>query len=258
MKDEQQKQVQEGGHATFSVKMPQAMYDLVNILCEGLQHGTNGNDLFRMFIQTFIESAKHDGPISPDMQHFLNLLKIEPGWHKAFNFADVTAQTEVAQVILILQQKGKHGFGLTMIDKYKDAGKKKPYLIFSLTDETYSLLCNGQIPEMVDKQWYRFFVSVFNQSYWILGSVLGSLLKEFLTFDTTGIDFSMTALFVTVFVEQWLSTKNHWPAVIGLGAAAVCLVIFGPERFLLPAMIVIAFSLLLLRKTSKREGEDNV
>ena len=117
MKDEQQKQVTEGGHATFSVKVTQDIYDLVNILCEGLQHGTNGNDIFRMFIQTFIESAKHDGPISPDMQHFLNLLKIEPGWHKAFNFADVTAQTEVAQVILILQQKGKHGFGLTMIDK---------------------------------------------------------------------------------------------------------------------------------------------
>lgn len=113
----EQKQVQEGGHATFSVKMPQAMYDLVNILCEGLQHGTNGNDLFKMFIQTFIESAKHDGPISPDMLHFINLLKMEPGWHKAFNFSDVTAQTEVAQVILILQQKGRHGFGLTMIDK---------------------------------------------------------------------------------------------------------------------------------------------
>lgn len=113
----EQKQVQEGGHATFSVKIPQAMYDLVNILCEGLQHGTNGNDLFKMFIQTFIESAKHDGPVSPDMQHFINLLKMEPGWHKAFNFSDVTAQTEVAQVILILQQKGRHGFGLTMIDK---------------------------------------------------------------------------------------------------------------------------------------------
>lgn len=113
----EQKQVTEGGHATFSVKMPQAMYDLVNILCEGLEHGTNGNDLFRMFIQSFIESAKHDGPISPDMQHFLNLLKMEPGWHKAFNFSDVTAQTEVAQVILILQQADKHGFGMTMIDK---------------------------------------------------------------------------------------------------------------------------------------------
>jgi hypothetical protein len=113
----EQKQVQEGGHATFSVKIPQAMYDLVNILCEGLQHGTNGNDLFKMFIQTFIESAKHEGPVSPDMQHFLNLLKMEPGWHKAFNFTDVTASTEIAQVILILQQNGRHGFGLTMIDK---------------------------------------------------------------------------------------------------------------------------------------------
>lgn len=112
----EQKQVQEGGHATFSVKVTKDMYDLVNILCEGLQHGTNGNDLFRMFIQSFIEAAKHDGPISPDMKHFLNLLKMEPGWHKAFNFADVTAQTEVAQIILILQQKGKNGHGLTMID----------------------------------------------------------------------------------------------------------------------------------------------
>ena len=117
MNNEQQKQVTEGGHATFSVKVTQEVYDLVNILCEGLEHGTNGNDLVKMFIHAFIESAKHDGPISPDMQHFLNLLKIEPGWHKAFNFADVTAQTEVAQVILILQQPGKHGFGLTMIDK---------------------------------------------------------------------------------------------------------------------------------------------
>ena len=112
----EQKQVKEGGHATFSVKVTQAMYDLVNILCEGLQHGTNGNDLMKMFIQTFIESAKHDGPLTPEMKHFLNLLEMEPGWHKAFNFADVTAQTEVAQIILILQQAGKNGYGLTMID----------------------------------------------------------------------------------------------------------------------------------------------
>ena len=112
----EQKQVKEGGHATFSVKVSQATYDLVNILCEGLQHGTNGNDLMKMFIQTFIESAKHDGPLTPEMKHFLNLLEMEPGWHKAFNFADVTAQTEVAQLILILQQSGKNGYGLTMID----------------------------------------------------------------------------------------------------------------------------------------------
>ena len=117
MKDEQQKQVTEGGHATFSVKVTQAVYDLVNILCEGLEHGTNGNDLVKMFIHAFIESAKHDGPVSPEMQQFLNMLTLDPGWHKAFNFADVTARMEVAQVILILQQPGKHGFGLTMIDK---------------------------------------------------------------------------------------------------------------------------------------------
>jgi hypothetical protein len=117
MNNEQQKQVTEGGHATFSVKVTQAVYDLVNILCEGLEHGTNGNDLVKMFIHAFIESAKHDGPVSPEMQQFLNMLTLDPGWHKAFNFADVTARMEVAQVILILQQPGKHGFGLTMIDK---------------------------------------------------------------------------------------------------------------------------------------------
>ena len=117
MKEDKQKQVQEGGHATFSVKVTQAVYDLVNILCEGLEHGTNGNDLFKVFIQTFIESAKHDGPVSPEMKTFLNMLKMEPGWHKAFNFTDITARSEVAQVILILQQAGRHGFGMTMIDK---------------------------------------------------------------------------------------------------------------------------------------------
>ena len=117
MIDIKQQQVKEGGNATFSVKVSKETYELVNILCEGLAHGTNGNDLVKMFIHAFIESAKHDGPISPDMQHFLNLLKIEPGWHKAFNFADVTALTEIAQIIIVLQQQGRKGFGLTMIDK---------------------------------------------------------------------------------------------------------------------------------------------
>ena len=106
----EQKQVQDGGNATFSVKVTREVYDLVNILCEGLQNGTNGNDLVKMFIHSFIESAKHDGPISPEMRMFLNMLTLDPGWNKAFNFADVTAQTEVAQVILILQQKDRHGF----------------------------------------------------------------------------------------------------------------------------------------------------
>ena len=164
----------------------------------------------------------------------------------------------ITVALTTLMVNARHLFyGLTMIDKYKTAGKKKPYLIFSLTDETYSLLCTDEIPDKVDRHWYRFFVSLFNQSYWILGSVLGSLLKELLAFDTAGIDFSMTALFVTVFVEQWLSTKNHWPAVIGLVSAAACLAIFGPDSFLLPTMIAITISLLLLRKSGKGEGKEH-
>ena len=164
----------------------------------------------------------------------------------------------ITVALTTLMVNARHIFyGLTMIDKYKTAGKKKPYLIFSLTDETYSLLCTDEIPDGVNRHWYRFFVSLFNQSYWILGSVLGSLLKELLAFDTAGIDFSMTALFVTVFVEQWLSTKNHWPAVIGLVSAAACLAIFGPDSFLLPTMIAITISLLLLRKSGKGEGKEH-
>ena len=117
MNKEQQKQVTDGGHATFSVKVTQAIYDLVNILCEGLEHGTNGNDIVKMFIHAFIESAKHDGPVSPEMQQFLNMLTLDPGWHKAFNFADVTARMDVAQLVMILQQPGRKGFGMVMIDK---------------------------------------------------------------------------------------------------------------------------------------------
>lgn len=164
----------------------------------------------------------------------------------------------ITVALTTLMVNARHLFyGLTMIDKYKTAGKKKPYLIFSLTDETYSLLCTDEIPDGVDRHWYQLLVSLFDQCYWILGSVLGSLLKELLAFDTAGIDFSMTALFVTVFVEQWLSTKNHWPAVIGLVSAAACLAIFGPDSFLLPTMIAITISLLLLRKSGKGEGKEH-
>ena len=163
----------------------------------------------------------------------------------------------ITVALTTLMVNARHLFyGLTMIDKYKTAGKKKPYLIFSLTDETYSLLCTDEIPDGVNRHWYQLLVSLFDQCYWILGSVLGSLLKELLAFDTAGIDFSMTALFVTVFVEQWLSTKNHWPAVIGLASAAACLVIFGPDSFLLPTMIAITIS-LLLRKSGKGEGKEH-
>ena len=182
---------------------------------------------------------------------FLMSLTIYAGSMQYVAVSLLTAGASLITVALTtLMVNTRHLFyGLSMIGKYKDAGREKPYLIFSLTDETYSLLCGDDIPEGVDRNRYRLFVSLFNQSYWILGSVLGSLLGAVIPFDTAGIDFSMTALFVTVFVEQWLTAKNRWPAIIGLAASVVCLVIFGADSFLIPTMITVTAALLLLKKT---------
>lgn len=164
----------------------------------------------------------------------------------------------ITTAITILMVNARHLFyGISMINKYKGAGKRKPYLIFALTDETYSLVCNGEYPEETDKYKYWFFVSLFNQIYWISGSLIGSLLGSVIKFDTTGIDFSMTALFVTVFVEQWLSTKEHRPALIGLAASAICLVIFGSEKFLIPAMVLILVFLMLFKKSFDKEAHND-
>lgn len=138
-------------------------------------------------------------------------------------------------------------YGISMIDKYKNAGAKKPYLIFALTDETYSLVCRNKYENEKERHFYCFFISLFNQFYWVTGSVVGSLAGKAIPFDTTGIEFSMTALFVTVFVEQWLSTKKHLPAIVGLAASAVCLAVFGKDNFLIPAMIIILVALTFMK-----------
>ena len=165
--------------------------------------------------------------------------------------------TILTSAITILMVNARHLFyGISMLNHYKGAGKRKPYLIFALTDETYSLVCNGDYPEGVDKYKYWFLNSLFNQCYWITGSVIGSIAGSVLKFNTTGIEFSMTALFVTVFVEQWLSTKEHRPAIIGLIASVLCLVVFGSDKFLIPTMILIVILLTGFRgKLEKKEEE---
>ena len=161
----------------------------------------------------------------------------------------------ISTALTTLMVNARHLFyGVSMIDKYKEAGAKKPYLIFALTDETYSLLCGEEQPEGLDFHWYSFFVSLFDQCYWVLGSVLGSVLGTLITFDTAGIDFSMTALFVTVFVEQWMTAKNHLPALAGLACSIVCLCFFGAENFLIPTMIAITLVLYLCRDMMDTEG----
>lgn len=145
-------------------------------------------------------------------------------------------------------------YGISMVDAYKGIGKKKPYLIFGLTDETYSLVSQLQIPEDVSPKGYCFLVTVFDHFYWVSGTVLGSLAGSLLPINYEGVDFALTALFVTIFVEQWLSSKNHGPAIVGVVTTVISLVVFGADVFLIPSMIMIAVCLILMRKTGKEDS----
>ena len=156
----------------------------------------------------------------------------------------------ITVALTTLMVNARHIFyGISMLDKYKNVGKRKPYLIFSLTDETYSLLCGDikNIDECKKKDYYL-FVSMFNHLYWVIGSIIGVLVGTLINFNTEGIDFALTALFLTVFLEQWLSTKNHIPSIIGVITSLLCLIIFGKDNFLIPSMLIITILLLLFKE----------
>ena len=154
----------------------------------------------------------------------------------------------ITAALTTLMVNARHLFyGISMIDTYQDAKPFKPYLIFALTDETYSLNCGGAPAEVQNPKLYYFLVSLFNQCYWVTGSALGVLAGTLLPINTEGIDFALTALFVTVFVEQWKSTKDHIPALIGVIASILCVIAFGPGNFLIPAMLLITLALTLYR-----------
>ena len=139
-------------------------------------------------------------------------------------------------------------YGVSLLDKYRGTGIVKPYLIFGLTDETYSITATTVLEEDINKKKYYFFLTALNHSYWITGCVLGAVLGMFLPFSSEGIDFAMTALFIVIMVEQWLTNKEHLPAVLGVATTVVCLVAFGAEYFIIPSMALIAIELMLLRK----------
>ncbi|MBR1479191.1 MAG: AzlC family ABC transporter permease [Lachnospiraceae bacterium] len=150
-------------------------------------------------------------------------------------------------------------FSISMIGRYREEGKKKWYLFYALCDETYALLSSDSEPAWANKSAYRFWVTAFNQTSWILGSLLGGLAGRFLPFDSEGIDFAMTALFTCVFVQQWIDAKSHIPAILGLVVTLICRLVFGKEFFLIPAMIIIIAALTIMRgKIEKQEGGDNV
>ena len=155
----------------------------------------------------------------------------------------------ITVALTTLMVNARHLFyGLSMLTRYQHLGAAKPYAIFALTDETYSLVCHEQ-DDLPQEEWkgYVLWVSLLDHIYWVVGSVLGAVAGALVNIPSEGIEFALTALFVTVFLEQWLSSKHHTPALIGVGASVLCLLIFGAERFLIPAMLVIALALCLCK-----------
>ena len=161
----------------------------------------------------------------------------------------VTAFDPLQAFLLAVMVNARHIFyGLSMLDKYKGLGKVRPFLIYVLSDETFSLVSTLEPPEGVERKNFYFWISMLDYSYWIIATALGGLLGRFLTFDTTGLDFALTALFVVLFLEQWKKKENRPAGVIGLACAAVSLAVFGPERLVIPAMVLILAVLLGGRK----------
>ena len=158
----------------------------------------------------------------------------------------------VYSAVMTLFINGRHLFyGLSFIEKFQKMGNYYPYMVFSLTDETYSVLCGLKCPEGMDEKKVSFLIALFDHSYWIIGSVLGAIVGELITFDTTGVDFSMTALFVVIVLNQWMDSKEHGPAILGAIMGIICLLLFGAEHFLLPALTLTAIILLGCKSRGK-------
>lgn len=171
----------------------------------------------------------------------------------SMQFVLVTLLTNGASLlyaaVMTLFINGRHLFyGLSFIEKFRNMGKNYPYMIFSLTDETYSVLCSLKIPEGMSEKNVSLWISLMDHLYWIAGSVLGGMIGQFIKFDTTGIDFSMTALFVVIVINQWMDNKEHRPALIGAVLGILCLILFGPDKFMLPALTFTALILLGVKR----------
>lgn len=155
--------------------------------------------------------------------------------------------------LMTLAVNARHIFyGISMLKQYRGIGRLKPYLIFSLTDETFSIVCSAKVPENVDKKWFYFLISFLDHLYWVIGSFIGGILGSMLNFNTKGIDFVLTALFVVILINQWRSASNHLPALIGIISAILCRLLFGPSNFIIPAMIMILVSVTVLKKPMER------
>ncbi len=164
------------------------------------------------------------------------------------------APLETFLVSLMIQ--ARHLFyGIAMLDKYAGTGLKKLYLIFGMCDESFSINYSAEVPENIDRGWFMFFVTLLNHIYWVSGAALGGLLGSLIEFNTEGLSFVMTAMFVVILLEQLLKERRHYTAAIGLVVSAACLVGFGADSFLLPAMGGILLLLTAFRGPIEKAGD---
>lgn len=160
-------------------------------------------------------------------------------------------------LLITLMVNARHLFyGISMLDKYKGTGWKKYYLIFGMCDESFSINCTSEIHADVDRGWFMFFVTLLNHIYWVCGATIGGILGSVVQFDTEGLEFVMTALFIVIFLEQWMKEKSHHSALIGIGVTLLCLIVFGRDNFIIPAMLAILGSLTALRRPL--EGKEEI
>ncbi|WP_080876094.1 AzlC family ABC transporter permease [Oceanobacillus timonensis] len=151
--------------------------------------------------------------------------------------------------LLTLMINARHLFyGISMLDKFKGTGKKKGYLIYGMCDESFVINHTAHIPPSINKGWFMFYVTLLNQIYWVSGTTIGSLFGSMITFNTDGLEFVMTALFVVIFLDQWMKERNHISSLIGVAASILCLILFGTENFIIPAMLIILIFLTLIKK----------
>ena len=170
-----------------------------------------------------------------------------------------SAFNPVYAFLMALMLNARHLFyGISLLEKFQDAGKLKPFLIYGLCDETFSILCSAEPPKGIDPNWFMFFIALLNYFYWFLGTAIGGILGSVVSFNTEGLDFVLTALFVVIFVGQWKSQKDHKPAIIGVLSSMICLLIFGRNNFIIPSMIVILALLAIQRKKYEYDNREEI
>ncbi len=227
-----------GYRAAFKIAFPYTIPVLTGYLFIGIAFGVMFAEKGYSFLWAILMST---------------LVYAGSGQYLAVNFF-VPGFSFIQAIFLTLMVNIRHVFyGISLLEKFNRFGKKRWYLVFGLTDETYSLLCTTNIPEDVDDEKFLLAITLLNQSYWIIGSAIGGIAGTVIPFDSTGIDFAMTALFVVIFLEQWFQKKNRIPAVIGMVVSFICLQIFGADHFVLPSMLIIIGVLFMSRKKLETE-----